>query len=103
MAERTSLSTYRFVFAMLAAFLIQVGALPMVAYFGQGDDARGYQLTMAIFSALAVVLFVFITLAMRGGVMYYYFRYYLSSEGLAEFTRGVPAFLGFFVRLSGGA
>jgi GPH family glycoside/pentoside/hexuronide:cation symporter len=62
MAERTSLSSYRFVFAMLAQLVIQGLALPMVLYFGQGNNAKGYQATMAIFSALAVVFF-FITFA----------------------------------------
>jgi sugar (glycoside-pentoside-hexuronide) transporter len=126
MGERTSLSSYRFVFAMLAAFAIQGLALPMVSYFGQGNDAQGYKITMGIFSFLAVIFFVitffstkerilpdpaqktsikqdlldltkngpwiaiffltlftFITLALRGGVMLYYFRYYLDlSQGL---------------------
>jgi Na+/melibiose symporter-like transporter len=57
LAERTSLSSYRFVFAMIAQLIIQGLALPMVQYFGQGDSARGYQYTMGIFSTLAVVLF----------------------------------------------
>lgn len=58
LAERTSLSSYRFVFAMLAQLIIQGLALPMVHQFGQGDSAKGYQVTMAIFSGLAVVLFL---------------------------------------------
>ena len=58
LGERTSLSSYRFVFAMSAAFVIQGLALPMVNYFGQGDSAKGYQYTMGIFSALAIVFFV---------------------------------------------
>ena len=58
LAERTSLSSYRFVCAMLAQLIIQGLALPMVNYFGQGDSARGYQYTIGIFSAVAVVLFV---------------------------------------------
>ena len=62
MAERTSLSSYRFVFAMIAQLVIQGLALPMVQYFGQGDNASGYRATMGIFSALAVVFF-FITFA----------------------------------------
>lgn len=61
-AERTSLSSYRFVFAMLAQLVIQGLALPMVLYFGQGNNAKGYQATMGVFSALAVVFF-FITFA----------------------------------------
>jgi GPH family glycoside/pentoside/hexuronide:cation symporter len=62
LGERTSLSSYRFVCAMIAQLVIQGLALPMVQHFGQGDSARGYQYTIGIFSALAVVLF-FITFA----------------------------------------
>lgn len=123
LAERTSLSSYRFVFAMIAQLIIQGLALPMVTYFGQGSSAQGYQYTMAIFSTLAVILFLitfsttkeriqpdpaqkasvkehykdlgkngawiamfvltlilFITLAMRGSVIFYYFRYYVNVE-----------------------
>ncbi|HEX5870128.1 MAG TPA: MFS transporter [Longimicrobium sp.] len=123
--ERTSLSQYRFIFAMLAQLVIQGLALPMVNYFGQGNDARGYQVTMGIFSVLAVIFFVitfsttrerilpppdqeqnvrrdfadlgrnrpwlvmfvltlilFITLALRGGTVFYYFRYYVGRESL---------------------
>jgi len=60
LGERTSLSSYRFVFAMLAQLIIQGLALPMVHYFGQGNSAKVNQFTMGIFSALAVILF-FIT------------------------------------------
>ena len=123
--ERTSLSTYRFVLAMSAAFVIQGLALPMVNYFGHGDSAKGYQYTMGLFSVLAVLffvitfattkervqpdpaqkssvkqdfadligngpwlaifaltIFVFITLSMRGGVMLYYFKYFVNREDL---------------------
>ena len=58
LGERTSLSSYRFVCAMLAQLVIQGLALPMVHHFGQGNNAKGYQITMGIFSALAVVLFL---------------------------------------------
>ncbi len=58
LGERTSLSSYRFVFAMIAQLIIQGLALPMVYYFGKGNNALGYQVTMGIFSAMAVVLFL---------------------------------------------
>ena len=38
LGERTSLSSYRFVFAMLAQLIIQGLALPMVSYFGAGKQ-----------------------------------------------------------------
>jgi glycoside/pentoside/hexuronide:cation symporter, GPH family len=125
LGERTSLSSYRFVFAMIAQMIIQGLALPMVRYFGngQGNSSVGYQWTMGIFSAMAIVLFfitfattkeriqpppnqkatvkqhftdllsngpwlamfvltviLFITLAMRGSVVLYYFKYYVGNE-----------------------
>lgn len=57
MAERTSLSSYRFIFAISASFIVQVFALPLVAVFGQGDDATGFRLTIGLFGLLAIVFF----------------------------------------------
>jgi len=65
LGERASLSSYRFVCAMLGAFVVQVLALPMVKYFGHGDNATGYRITMAILSLLAVGLFVITFLTIR--------------------------------------
>jgi glycoside/pentoside/hexuronide:cation symporter, GPH family len=58
--QRTSLFSYRFVFVVIATLAIQGFVIPMVNHFGQGNSAKGYQITMGIFSALAV-LFFFLT------------------------------------------
>jgi Na+/melibiose symporter-like transporter len=58
MKERTSLSSFRFVVVTLATIAIMGFTLPMVNHFGQGDSARGYQITMGIFSALAIIFFL---------------------------------------------
>ncbi len=58
MKERTSLSSFRFVVVTLATIAIMGFALPMVNHFGKGDSARGYQITMGIFSALAIIFFL---------------------------------------------
>ncbi|NVK24568.1 MAG: MFS transporter [Gammaproteobacteria bacterium] len=56
--ERTSLSGYRFAGAFLGGLFV-MGFLPeMVAYFGQGDDATGYQYTMYVFAGFLVALMV---------------------------------------------
>ncbi len=57
-AERTSLSMYRFVGAFGGQLLIALGVMPLVRILGDGDKAQGFKLTMAIFSALAVVMFI---------------------------------------------
>jgi sugar (glycoside-pentoside-hexuronide) transporter len=56
--ERTSISSYRQIAANSAGFIIASLAIPMVKFFGHGDDARGYQLTMGLLSALSVIFFV---------------------------------------------
>ena len=40
--ERTSLSSYRFFFAMAASFLVQGLTLPLVTKLGEGSPARGW-------------------------------------------------------------
>ena len=55
--ERTSLVSWRFILAMTAAFLVQTFTLDLVKYFGGDDPAKGYQLTMAMWGAIAVVFF----------------------------------------------
>jgi Na+/melibiose symporter-like transporter len=54
--ERSSLASYRFVGALIGQFIIQALPLPLVEKLGQGDSARGWAITMAIFGALIVVL-----------------------------------------------
>jgi len=58
MAERNSLSSVRFIVVTLATLAIQGFTLPMVNHFGQGNSAKGYQITMGIFSVLAVIFFL---------------------------------------------
>jgi glycoside/pentoside/hexuronide:cation symporter, GPH family len=130
--ERTSLSSYRFIFAMLAAMAIQGLALPMVKYFGRGDSAKGYQWTMGIFCVLAIfffvvtflttterikpdpaqkssirqdfkdlldngpwislfllTIFIFVTLALRGGDMLYFFKYYTDKETMFRILQSI--------------
>lgn len=56
--ERTSLSSFRFAGAFLGGLLV-MGFLPeLVAYFGNGDDSKGYQYAMYLFATLLVVLMV---------------------------------------------
>jgi len=56
--ERTSIASYRQIFANSAGFIVASLAIPMVRFFGHGNDALGYQLTMGLLSALSVIFFV---------------------------------------------
>lgn len=59
---RTVASTCRFVGAFGAAFLISLFVRPLVKHLGAGSETRGFQLTMAIFAIVSVVL-ILITFA----------------------------------------
>ncbi|MEE9440192.1 MAG: MFS transporter [Saprospiraceae bacterium] len=56
--ERTSVSSYKFVFAYLAGLTVQAIVLPMVAYFGDGNDVIGYRTTMMILGSVSIFFFL---------------------------------------------
>lgn len=53
--ERVSIASWRFIFAMLAAFVVQAYTLHLIQYFGSGDVRRGYRTTIALWSAVTAV------------------------------------------------
>jgi len=142
MAQRNSLSAYRFVAVMVAQFIIQALLLPLVLILGDGDKVRGFHNTMMLFAIVGTVFFlitffttkerivpapeqkstvkqdltdlarnrpwvvmlmltilVFVTLALKGGMYVYYFKYYLSEPHLAGFLDQV-GFNGFIAGLN---
>ncbi|MBO8131015.1 MAG: MFS transporter [Candidatus Marinimicrobia bacterium] len=56
--ERASLASYRFFFAMSAALLVQGFGRKLVDLFGQGNEAKGFQMTIGLLSIIAVVFFI---------------------------------------------
>ncbi|MCI0698026.1 MFS transporter [candidate division KSB1 bacterium] len=58
--ERTEVSSYRFVAAFVGSLIVQASTISLVKYFGQGNDAAGWQWAMGVLAGLAVVL-LFIT------------------------------------------
>lgn len=63
-SERTSVCSYRFVMALLPVFIIVNSALPLARHFGGSENSpRGWQVTMTLYAALAVVLY-WVTFAM---------------------------------------
>ena len=54
--ERTSISSIRFIGAFIAGAFVQGFTKWFVKFFGSGNDARGWQLTMVLYGVLAVAL-----------------------------------------------
>lgn len=55
--ERTSLSSYRFVCAFSAAWVIGTFVTPLKTILGGGDEAQGFRLTMMLFAVISIGLF----------------------------------------------
>ena len=56
--DRASIASYKFIFAYMSGVTVQFLVVPMVQRFGAGDSALGYTISMSIFAAIAVALFL---------------------------------------------
>jgi glycoside/pentoside/hexuronide:cation symporter, GPH family len=63
--ERTTLSAYRFFAAMIAQLVVGTFTLLLVAKFGQGDDAKGWQTTIGLWAIVCFICFVITFLTTR--------------------------------------
>ena len=106
--ERTSITSVRFVFSTIAQFVVQGLTLPLVSKFSEGSDkAHGWLCTISLFAVVGFLflvivffsakeritppatLFVFITLAMWGSAMNYYFENYVDKAALFTFLDNI--------------
>ncbi len=55
--ERTTVSSYKYVFAYISGTVVSAFALPLTQYFGKGNEAAGWQMTMTVFGIAAVIFF----------------------------------------------
>jgi GPH family glycoside/pentoside/hexuronide:cation symporter len=63
--ERTSISSYRFVAALIAQLIVGGFTLPLVAKFGKGNDAKGWQMTIGLWALICIACFVITFLSTR--------------------------------------
>jgi glycoside/pentoside/hexuronide:cation symporter, GPH family len=65
MAQRNSISSYRFVAVMVAQFVVQVLLLPLVLILGDGSRTVGFERTMGIFAVVGIIFFIITFLTTR--------------------------------------
>ncbi|HKJ42005.1 MAG TPA: MFS transporter [Sunxiuqinia sp.] len=58
MAERNSISSYRFVAVMVAQFIVQALLLPLVLILGDGSKTKGFENVMTLFAITGVIFFI---------------------------------------------
>lgn len=56
--ERAGLNSYRFIFAFTGQLIVSGTALTLAKYFGNGNDTKGYQITLILFSVISFILFM---------------------------------------------
>jgi GPH family glycoside/pentoside/hexuronide:cation symporter len=56
--DRTTLTSFRFIGAFSGGSLVAYLTPKLVTYFGQGDEAFGWQLTMGLYGCVAAILFL---------------------------------------------
>jgi sugar (glycoside-pentoside-hexuronide) transporter len=57
-ADRVMLTTYRMIGSKLGVVIVNASALPLVAWLGHGDDKKGFMLTMPIYAAGSIAMFL---------------------------------------------
>jgi Na+/melibiose symporter-like transporter len=90
MAERNSLSSYRFVAVMIAQFIIQVLLLPLVLMLGDGDQAEGFRKAMMIFAIIGTIFFIITFLTTKERVVPKPEQKSTVKEDLGDLFRNKP-------------
>lgn len=67
--ERTKAASFKFVGAYLAGIIVSATALPFAEKFGQGNDAKGWQLTMVVYAIAAIGFFMITFLSTRERIL----------------------------------
>ncbi|REC93855.1 glycoside-pentoside-hexuronide (GPH):cation symporter [Kushneria indalinina] len=57
--ERVSCQSWRFVLVGVAYLILNSSLMPLVEWFGEGDQARGFQITMGLMCVIALFMFGF--------------------------------------------
>ena len=56
--ERIGANSYRMVGSLIGSFVNSTFTLPLVAFFGNGNDKHGFMMTIALFGVAAIVLLI---------------------------------------------
>lgn len=90
MADRNSLSSYRFVAVMIAQFIIQSLLLPLTISLGHGDKVVGFEKVMLFFAAIGVACFLITFLTTRERVISARQENSSVSQDLSDLVKNRP-------------
>lgn len=58
-AERVTFTSFRMFGSKLGVLIVNLSALKLVEFFGQGDDRKGFMIVMPIYATASILLFLF--------------------------------------------
>ncbi len=90
MAERNSLSAYRFVAVMVAQLVVQSLLLPLVLILGDGDRVQGFHNTILLFAVVGTVFFLITFFTTRERVVPTVEQKSTLAQDLADLGRNRP-------------
>ena len=97
--ERTSASSFKFVGAYLGGIIVSATVLPLAAYFGQGNAAKGWQMTLGVYGIAAVVFFLITFLSTRERIQPIAKEKTSIKNDLKDLSKNVPWMLLFIVTI----
>ncbi|MGD1046442.1 MAG: MFS transporter [Bacteroidota bacterium] len=97
--ERTSASSFKFVGAYLGGFIVSATVLPMAAHFGHESVAKGWQITMSIYGAAAVIFFLITFLSTHERIQPIAKEKTSVKNDLKDLSKNVPWMLLFIVTI----
>jgi len=88
--ERTTISSVKFLFAFSAGIIVSATLLPLVKILGEGNEARGWQLSFIIYGIAAVVFFLIAFMGTRERVQPPKTQKSSVKQDLYELVTNVP-------------
>ncbi len=97
--ERTSASSFKFTGAYLSGLIVSATVLPLAAYFGKENIAKGWQTVMMIYAVAAVVFLMITFLATRERIQPIAKEKIAVKDDLKDLLTNVPWLLLFVVTI----
>jgi GPH family glycoside/pentoside/hexuronide:cation symporter len=97
--ERTSASSFKFTGAYLGGIIVSATVLPLAAYFGQGNAAKGWQMTMGMYGIAAVVFFMITFLSTHERIQPIAKEKTSVKNDLKDLSKNVPWIMLFIVTI----
>jgi glycoside/pentoside/hexuronide:cation symporter, GPH family len=97
--DRTSASSFKFVGAYLAGFIVSATALPFAVYFGDGNQGKGWQMTMIVYAIAAILFFVITFLSTKERIQPIAKEKTSIKNDLKDISKNIPWILLFIVTI----